>query len=155
MKLGAALSERARLQRKLSELRIRINANVTTQEGLDSAEDPNELLNEVVAIHLDLAHLIARINLANATNFLPADEHGWSITEALAERDRLAGLVSTFTMAADAAQKGPQDRWMRTELATVRKVDVRQLRKSADQSAALLRKLDEALQAANWSIELG
>jgi hypothetical protein len=44
MKLATALSERADLQRRLSELHTRLNNNAKVQEGESPAEAPKTLL---------------------------------------------------------------------------------------------------------------
>lgn len=149
MKLGEALAERARLQRKIGELRVRINANATKQEDTEVAENPNELLDEIVQTHAELAKLIGQINLTNAAE---------GLTLQLAERDRLAGLANTYTGAADAARGddgyGIGYRSMRSELKTERTVDVKDLRKKADEASAQLRTLDNEIQAKNWTTDL-
>ena len=47
MKLATALSERADIQRRLSELQSRLNNNAKVQEGEEPAEDPEALLREM------------------------------------------------------------------------------------------------------------
>ena len=47
MKLAAALSERADLQRRLSEIGIRLNNNSKVQEGEEPSESPEELMAEL------------------------------------------------------------------------------------------------------------
>lgn len=155
MKLGEALAERARLQRKIGELRARINANTTRQEDTETAEDPNALIEEIEQAHEDLSRLIGRINMTNATRMIGTTPADITLTELLAERDRLAGLTSTYTHAAEAAQSGPSEmRYMRSELKLARTVDVKDLRSKADEVSAALRKLDNRVQEINWTTEL-
>ena len=47
MKLAEALQERADLNRRVADLRSRLSANATVQEGEQPAEDPGELLAEL------------------------------------------------------------------------------------------------------------
>ena len=54
MKLATALTERADLQRRLSELETRLNNNAKIQEGEQPAEDPTSLLAELDGIVLRL-----------------------------------------------------------------------------------------------------
>ena len=66
MKLASALSERADLQRRLSELTSRLNNNAKVQEGEEPAENPQELLKEMDAMLERLEWLMTRINLTNS-----------------------------------------------------------------------------------------
>jgi hypothetical protein len=155
-KLGEALSERARLQRRIGELRTRIAANAAVQEGVQPTENATELVRECADCHTKLGYLIAQINLTNAHTFVEGVDlpHG-TLTDQLAARDVLAGLVNTYTQAADAATKGPESlRYMRSELALTPTLNVQELRKLADQSAQLLRELDNRIQSVNWSTDL-
>ena len=65
MKLATALSERADLQRRITELGGRLNNNAKVQDGEKPSEDPNELLNELNKDFERLEELIARINYTN------------------------------------------------------------------------------------------
>ena len=54
MKLATALSERADLQRRISELGGRLNNNAKVQDGEKPSEDPMELLTELNKVLQDL-----------------------------------------------------------------------------------------------------
>ncbi len=62
MKLGEALLLRADIRKKLESLRERINKNTVIQEGEKPSEDPNVLLEQVVAISGQLKKLAFAIN---------------------------------------------------------------------------------------------
>ena len=47
MKLAEALQERADLNRRIEQLRARLENNALVQEGESPAEDPSELLAEL------------------------------------------------------------------------------------------------------------
>ena len=47
MKLATALSERADIQRKITELSGRLNNNAKVQDGEKPSEDPAELIKEL------------------------------------------------------------------------------------------------------------
>ena len=47
MKLATALSERSDLQKRLSEIGIRLNNNSKVQEGEEPSESPQELMQEL------------------------------------------------------------------------------------------------------------
>ena len=65
MKLATALSERADIQRRISELGGRLNNNAKIQEGEKPSEDPKALLAELDECIKRLEELIARINKTN------------------------------------------------------------------------------------------
>ncbi len=81
MKLAEALIERADLQRRLEQLKQRLNQNAQYQEGEEPAEDPNTLLTEYRQTATELEQLIIKINLANNRISL---ENGQLMVEVLA-----------------------------------------------------------------------
>ena len=85
MKLATALSERADLQRRISELTVRLRNNAKVQEGETPAEDPGELLSELDRCLVRLEELIRRINDTNNRTV----SEGKSLTELIAARDCL------------------------------------------------------------------
>ena len=93
MKLAEALIERADLQRRLEQLKQRLNQNAQYQEGEEPAEEPNALLAEYRQTATELERLIIKINLANNRISL---ENGQLMVEALAKRDRLKAEHSTL-----------------------------------------------------------
>ena len=62
MKLATALSERADLQRRLSEIATRLNNNSKVQEGEEPSESPEELMEELDRTVEKLEELMACIN---------------------------------------------------------------------------------------------
>lgn len=100
MKLAEALNARADAQKRLQQIRQRVQLSARHQEGESPAEDPNELLDEADRVASDLERLIAAINRTNVSIELEA---GVSMTDALAHRDVL-GLRRTVL--AEAAQIG-------------------------------------------------
>ena len=50
MKLAEALQERADINRKIEQLKSRLNNNVLVQEGEQPAEDPEKLKQELDAV---------------------------------------------------------------------------------------------------------
>ncbi|MGH7189119.1 MAG: DIP1984 family protein, partial [Acetobacteraceae bacterium] len=87
MTLGEALTVRADMQRRLTELRTRLLATAKVQEGEAPPEQPDVLLAEFEQTAERLRTLIARINRTNLTITTTAGE---TITDALARRDVLA-----------------------------------------------------------------
>lgn len=154
MKLAEALAARADAVRKLNELRGRIEANATYQEGEAPTEDAAVLLREAEVTTAALETLMRRINL---TNTVATMTDGRTITAALARRDALRLRHSLLAAAADAASGTRMrgfGRQLRSELATVVALDVPQLRVQADEVPKELRTLDLMVQEANWQVDL-
>ena len=149
MKLAEALIVRADLQTRQEQLRQRLRDNALVQEGEEPAEDPVVLLEEVERNALRLEELITRINLTNAATVLD----GKSLTELLARREALTQRISIFQSLLESASKTVM-RGSHSEVRICSTVDVRSLRKQADDLSAQLRALDTAIQSSNWTVEL-
>ena len=149
MKLATALSERAELQRKLSELGTRLNNNAKVQEGETPSEDPEALLAEFDSALNRLEELMARINLTNSRTV----HEGMTVTELIARRDCLKRRISVLRSFLDNASSRV-DRYSKTEIRIVSTVDVAKLQKQADAAAKALRETDETIQELNWTTEL-
>ena len=150
MKLAQALIERADLQRKLAQLAARLQQNAQYQEGEAPAEDPQELLADYRRSAAALTRLITAINRTNHDVTL-AD--GTPMLTALAERDRLKAEHAMLGKVADAAM-ADQSRYSRSEIRTLAAVDIRALRREADDVAKRCRGLDIRIQQANWDNDL-
>lgn len=149
MKLATALSQRAALQTKLSELSTRLNNNAKTQKGEKPAEDPEELLKQTDRILVQLEDLIARINLRNSRTV----DGGVTLTELLAKRDVLSKRLSVMRSFLDSSSE-KVTRYAKTEIRIVSTVDVAKLQKQTDALSADLRALDERIQTLNWTVDL-
>ena len=149
MKLATALSERADIQRRLTQLMSRLNNNAKTQEGEEPAEDPKQLLEELDNLLARLAWLMTRINLTNSRTI----SDGKTVTELLARRDCLAKRVNVMRSFLDAAS-AKVDRYSQTEIKILSTVKVSALQKQVDSDSKALRELDEQLQSLNWTTEL-
>lgn len=155
MKLAEALAERADAMRRVEQLRNRIVGNARYQEGEDPVEDAGRLLVDAHDELDRLESLIARINRTNAAVTLPAEDgEQVSVTTALARRDVLRLRHSLVTAAADAAAGQRGHRQLRSELAMLAALPVRELREQADDLARRLRVLDTGIQRANWEADL-
>jgi hypothetical protein len=154
MRLAEALMDRSDLQRRIEQLRSRIQASARYQEGEDPAEDAAALLAEADEAVDRLAALVTRINLTNTAATL---EDGTPLTAALARRDALRLRHGILTDAADAAagRSGVYaQRQMRSELRQIAALPIREVRDRADDAARQLRELDARIQRANWEVEL-
>lgn len=150
MKLAEALSQRAQLNIKISQLKSRLKDCIKIQEGDDLTETPEEVINELDVTLRELRNLVYRINITNATTCL---ENGENLTSLLARRDALGIKVKAIY---DALQKitAKEDRFSRNEIRYVRTVDIKEFRNIYDKSAAQLRQLDLTIQALGFKTDL-
>ncbi|MCM1056896.1 MAG: DIP1984 family protein [Firmicutes bacterium] len=149
MKLATALSERADLQKKLSELGTRLNQNARVQQGEKPSEDPKELMQELERILSRLEELIARINLTNSSTI----HEGRTITEFLARRDCLKSKIQILRNFLDNASSRV-NRLTHTEIKILSTVSVSEMQKKVDALSKELRECDELIQELNWTTEL-
>lgn len=149
MKLAAALSERADLKARLSQLETRLNNNAKVQEGEKPAEDPTQLLTELDNVLSRLEELMGRINLTNSRT----EKDGVTVTELIARRDVLKQRLSVLRSFLNAASQ-KVDRYARSEIVIKSTVSVAELQKKADAAAKELRETDEIIQELNWTTEL-
>ena len=149
MKLAEALQERADLNRRIEQLRYRLNNNVLVQEGEKPAEDPAALLRELEECLSRLEWLIARINLTNCA----VKVEGKSLTELIARRDVLSLRADAYRRLVEEGSQNTH-RATRTEIKILSAVDVPALQRQADEASRELRLLDNTLQATNWTSDL-
>ena len=150
MKLAEALARRADLQKRIEQMRGRLQQSALVQEGESPPEDPEELLRESEGMLTELEDLVGRINRTNLAATL-AD--GRTLTAALAERDALAlryGLLSGLVRMA--SERVP--RYGRNEIRVLSTVNVAEKRREMDELALRRRDLDTRLQQANWTVDL-
>ena len=149
MKLAEALQERADLNRRIEQLRYRLNNNVLVQEGEKPLEDPAALLEELESSFTRLEWLIARINLTNCA----VKVEGRSLTELIARRDVLSLRAEAYRRLVEEASQNTHLA-TRTEIKILSAVDVPALQRQADDASRELRLLDNTLQATNWTADL-
>lgn len=149
MKLATALSERADLQRRISELGGRLNNNAKVQEGEHPSEDPNELLQELDQDFNRLEELIARINHTNnQTKYRDV-----TLTDLIAKRDCLKSRISILRSFLDNASE-KISRYSKAEIKLLSTVSVSDMQKEVDALSKQLRETDETIQELNWTTEL-
>jgi hypothetical protein len=155
--VGEALNRRADLQKRIAQLQERVSACVLAQEGEEPPERPEALLVELAELCDELQALIAKINHTNAAATLASGE---TVTEALARRDVIALRQNALRAAIKAATGGGLGgglglaRYSRSEIRTVRQVQVGQLQGQLDALARQRRELDNRLQEHNWQATL-
>ncbi len=148
MKLAEALSIRADLQRKVSQLKIRLKDCSKVQEGDTPAEQVSDLFQELDDCLMELEEMVFRINLTNMQTVY----EGETITRMIARKDQLTQRVSINRDLLNHVME--TGRYGRNEIKYVRIVDVAALRKETDAIAKRLRELDLRLQELNWTIDL-
>ena len=149
MKLAEALILRADLQKRIDQLRVRLNNNAKVQENDEPSEKPEELLNELDNDINQLKILIKQINKANCVTV----SNGQTLADLIAERDTLtlkSNILRGFLNIA--GQK--VNLYSTTEIKIMSTVDVPALQKELDLLSKKIRETDTELQQANWLTEL-
>lgn len=151
MKLAEGLILRNDMMRKVASLKERISQNVIVQEGDTPDENPESLIKEALSVLRGLEKMICRINRTNMRCTL---QNGRTMMEALARRDCLINQHAVLTGAIESAHEGRPDRYGRQEIKWVKVVEVAALQERVDTLTEQIRKLNAAIQEANWMTEL-
>ena len=149
MKLAEALILRADLQKRIDQLRVRLNNNAKVQENDEPSEKPEDLLNELDSNINQLKVLIKQINKTNCVTV----SNGQTLADLIAERDTLtlkSNVLRGFLNIA--GQK--VNLYSTTEIKIMSTVDVPALQKELDLLSKKIRETDTELQQANWLTEL-
>ena len=149
MKLAEALILRADLQKRIDQLRVRLNNNAKIQENDEPSEKPEDLLNELDSNINQLKVLIKQINKTNCVTV----SNGQTLADLIAEKDTLtlkSNILRGFLNIA--GQK--VNLYSTTEIKIMSTVDVPALQKELDLLSKKIRETDTELQQANWLTEL-
>ena len=149
MKLAEALSNRAVLQRRISQLKGRLKDSAKVQEGDTPAEDVKALFLELDSRLEKQEKLVYQINCTN----MQITHNGENLTRMLARRDSLSARVSLMREVLKHVTE-TETRYGRNEIRYVRTVDVAELRKETDAYCKQLRELDNLIQSINWTVDL-
>lgn len=149
MKLAEALQERADLNRKIEELRRRLNNCILVQEGEEPAEDPAALLEELDGAVARLETLMAQINLTNCRTKV----QGMTLTEMIARKDAMLLKISAYRDLVYTAGQNTQ-RARGTEIKVKSVLKASELQTEVDTLAREIRQLDNLLQETNWKTRL-
>ena len=149
MKLAEALQERADLNKKIDEMRNRLNNCILVQEGEEPAEDPVMLLKELDEAAERLEVLMAAINLTNSRSKVD----GMTLTQLIARKDALTVQLSAYRNLVYVAGQSTS-RARGTEIRVKALLKASDLQKKADQLAKEIRRLDNLLQETNWKTRL-
>lgn len=150
MKLAEALLLRSDMQTKLASLQQRINSNILVQEGDTPSEDPNQLIQEALAVNRELHDLIQRIH---ATNAQAAASSGKKLLELIIERDALTSQHRILQQAIDNSRR-ENGRYSSSEIRWIKTISVADIQKQADDISKQLRQNNLEIQASNWQIDL-
>ena len=150
MKLAEALILRADAQKRIEQLRERLELSAKVQEGEQPPENPRDLLEEVERISTNLLDLVRRINKTNSTT--PFGDN-MTLSDALSQRDVLMLTRGVYASLAQAASVG-QSRYSRSEVKYYSTVNVSDIQKRVDDLSRQHRELDAKIQEANWKTEL-
>lgn len=150
MKLAEALVLRADCQRRIAQLKQRLERVVKVQEGEQPAENPTDLLIELDRTMEELTSWIKKIN---KTNSLTVFTEGKSLADVLAERDRMMQKRKILNELLDTASIR-QDRYSRSEVKFHTVIEVPHLQKQVDELAKSYRELDFRIQEKNWTIDV-
>jgi len=149
MKLAEALQERSDINKRISELRRRLQNCLLVQEGEEPAEDPLDLLNELDSSTERLETLVASINETNCNTIV----NGMSLTEIIARKDALSLRHSAYKELVYTAGNNTY-RARGTEIKVKAVIKAAELQKTVDKLAKEIRQLDNLLQESNWKTEL-
>lgn len=148
MKLAEALSIRADLQQKVSQLKGRLKDSAKVQEGDKPSENTEDLFKELDSCLVKMENLIYRINFTN----MQTVHDGETLTRMIARKDVLNLRLSVMREVMKYMLE--TDRYGRNEIKYVRTIDVTELHKKIDSYAKQLRELDLKLQELNWTTDL-
>ncbi|MBV7275602.1 DIP1984 family protein [Clostridium sp. PL3] len=150
MRLAEALVLRADCQRKISQLKQRLERSAKVQDGEKAPEDPKLLFKELNSTIQELTVLVKKINRTNClTNF----DDQKSILEALAEKDAISMERDVLEeLIEKAAVK--YDRYSRSEVKFVSNINIAEIQKQKDELSKRYRELDFKIQEKNWSSDL-
>ena len=149
MKLAEALILRADLQKRIDQLRVRLNNNAKVQENDEPSEKPEELLNELDNNINQLKILIKQINKTNCVTV----SNDQTLADLIAERDTLT-LKSNISRGFLNIAGQKVNLYSTTEIKIISTVDVPALQKELDLLSKKIRETDTELQQANWLTEL-
>lgn len=162
MLLAEALASRKAALRKIAELESRIGGSAVGYEGEPGPdENVDVLLIELEVLCLEFENLSTRINLTNNDITIKFDGREMSMMEAVAFRESLLlrqrGLKRIAEAVDTAMGKGRYGygaRRSKDDLKQVVYLSPASLRKSSDQLAQVLERLNIVMQSVNWTTEV-
>lgn len=161
MLLAEALAERKQALSEISSLTARIEAAAVVYEDAEQADVSVDELAKSLAKAIDtFGKLSTRINRTNNATTVKFERKERTIMEWIAERETLQFTAKHYRAIADHVRDtmNPTRRYgisrSKDDVRQVAKVNAADFRKTADEASEQLRRLDSALQQANWTTEL-
>lgn len=152
MKLGEALTVRARQAQRMNDILGRIKASAQVQEGDTAPEDVNMLIEAYLAVSEDHSLLVAKIARTNNSLMVGAAR---SLLDLIQEREEMIRRRNMYGMIAKAASPGDYAyRYSRTEIKTQPTVDIATMRQYEDNANRRVGELDIQIQQINWNTDL-
>ena len=149
MKIAEALILRADIQKRISQLKTRLNNNAKVQENEEPAENPEFLLTELDDLISKLNNLIIKINRTNTLSKID----GISLVELIAKKDTLSQKAVILREFIEIASQ-KINLYSSTEIKVFSTVNVPAQQKQLDKLSKEIRETDTKLQQANWTIDL-
>ena len=149
MKLAEALQERADLNKRIDELRRRLNNCILVQDGEEPVEDPLQLLKVLDEAIEFLEKRMAQINRTNCHTKIK----GMTLTQIIAKKDALLLKLSAYRDLVYSAGQNTE-RARGTEIKIKAALSVKDMQHRVDDMAKEARELDNKLQETNWKTDL-
>lgn len=149
MKIAEALILRADIQKRIAQLKVRLNNNAKIQENEEPSEDPKLLLNELDKLIEELNILIVKINKTNSLSKVD----GVYIVDLIAKKDTLSLKTNILREFLNNASS-KVDVYSAKEIKIYSSISVAKLQKEIDKLSKIIRETDTTLQKANWTIDL-
>ena len=150
MKLAELLNHRADLQKRMKDIKQRINRNLLVQESEQPTEQPKELMKIFAELAAGWVKVVRVINTVNNKTSGTAEE---SLSELVVKRDYLKMMYNMF-VEAHTGLTPRMDRFSRSEIKQVPTTEAEAVRKECDNYAKQLRELDNLIQTLNWTVDV-
>ncbi len=150
MMLAEALVLRADCQKRIAQLKVRLERCAKVQDGEDAPENAVELLAELKSVINNLSSLVKKIN---KTNSVTSFNDNQTLADALAERDAIALERDALEELIEYATI-KYDRYARSEIKYISKINIADTQKVKDELSKKYRELDFKIQQRNYNVEL-
>lgn len=150
MRLAELLYDRKIMKEEIKRIKERLNLSAKVQEGdTVPVESPEELKATLINLFGRLEELITKINNSNVKCRI----EGKNLMELIAERDRYSAIAKALHELAEGATP-KSERFSRKEIRYVPVVNIKEIRREADDYAGKARAIDAIIQVTNWDTEV-
>lgn len=152
MKLGEALTIRAKQAQALNDLIGRIKASAIVQDGSSPAENVQVLLENYVALSERQGQIVTLIAKTNAALIV---EDGKTMLDLLQEREAWTRKRNLYSIVARAATTtSDMYRYSRSEIRMIPQIDVQTMRDFEENANRMIAAIDIRIQQINWTTEI-